>query len=133
MANSKMTKAMAFALASNYISAFMADSPDDTDSKADEMSTVVDILNKEVANLAKKKSTAKPTKVQTENVGYCKTILQALTDLADFATISEIQALSPILADISNQKISALIRQLISENLVERTEIKKKAYFKAIG
>lgn len=33
------------------------------------------------------------------------------------------------LADLSNQRVSALVRQLKDSGLVERTEEKRKAYF----
>lgn len=44
-------------------------------------------------------------------------------------TVSEIQAASPALADISNQKIAACVRQLVSEGMISRYEKDRKAYF----
>jgi len=46
-------------------------------------------------------------------------------------TITEIQKANENLAEFSNQKISSLVRQLVNEELAERIEEKKKAYFKA--
>jgi DNA-binding transcriptional regulator GbsR (MarR family) len=35
----------------------------------------------------------------------------------------------PALADLTNQRVSALVRQLKDEGLVTREEVKRKAYF----
>ena len=44
-------------------------------------------------------------------------------------TISELMKEVVELADLSNQRVSALVRQLKDDGLVERTEEKRKAYF----
>ena len=47
-------------------------------------------------------------------------------------TISEMQKVNAKLREMSNQRISALIRQLINDGKVERIEDKRKANFKAV-
>ena len=44
-------------------------------------------------------------------------------------TISELMKAIPELADLTNQRVSALVRQLKDEGKVSREEIKRKAYF----
>jgi hypothetical protein len=46
-------------------------------------------------------------------------------------TITDIQKSADELADLSNQRISALVRQMVDVS-VERVEDKRKAYFKAM-
>ena len=81
---------------------------------------------KERAELhAKKNATRKPTKAQTENEGVKENIL-AFMEIGKAYTVTEIQKAMGI---ESNQKASALIRQLKEANLVTRNEVKGKAYF----
>ena len=97
-----------------------------------ENQALVDFINHELELLSKKNSTErKPTAAQKENEGVKAIILAALTTTP--AQISELQKTHAELAEISNQKISALLRQLIQENKVVRTEDKKKALFALIG
>ena len=74
---------------------------------------------------AKKNATRKPTKAQAENEGIKENIL-AFMETGRAYTVTEIQ--KGVGLD-SNQKASALIRQLKEADLVERSEVKGKAYF----
>ena len=97
-----------------------------------ENQALVDFINHELELLSKKNSTErKQTAAQKENEGVKAIILAALTTTP--AQISELQKTHAELAEISNQKISALLRQLIIDNKVVRTEDKKKALFALIG
>ena len=91
---------------------------------------LVEFIKHELELLEKKNSSEKkPTATQIENEGIKEVILDTLS--ADKGlTITEMQKANAELADLSNQKISALIRQLIADNLVVKEEIKRKAYFK---
>ena len=75
----------------------------------------------------------KPTAKQTENADLKTAILDWLTERADEKfTITDIWKGVPALAEnpeMSNQRVSAIVRQLLLENLVVREEIKRKAYF----
>ena len=44
-------------------------------------------------------------------------------------TITEMQKNIPELAELSNQRISALVRQMVAAGIIIRTEDKRKAYF----
>ena len=44
-------------------------------------------------------------------------------------TVTEIQSKDNVLGDLSNQKVSALIRQLVESGEVVKTVDKKKSYF----
>ena len=93
---------------------------------------LVEFIEHELELLAKKNSSErKPTAVQKENEGIKAIILAALTTTP--TSISDLQKKDAALAEISNQKISALLRQLIIDNKVVRTEDKKKALFALIS
>ena len=71
----------------------------------------------------------KPTKTQLENEGVKNDILNALATIGKPATILDMQKSCNELANFSNQKISALLTQLVKANAVVRTEVKGKAHF----
>lgn len=85
----------------------------------------LDFLAKRAELHAKKNSSRKPTKVQTENENIKADILDFMEENR-YYTISEIQK---GLGLESNQKTSALVRQLKEAGLVDRKEEKGKAYF----
>ena len=90
---------------------------------------LVAFIEHELELLAKKNaSDKKPTATQIANNGIKETILDTLAD-NKVMTITEMQKANSELADLSNQKISALVRQLIAEGAVKKEEIKRKAYF----
>lgn len=74
----------------------------------------------------------KPTANQTENAGL-KVAIVAGMEVGKKYTITDLMKAIPQLADLSNQRVSALVRQLIEEGKVERTEEKRKAYFEVIA
>ena len=86
-------------------------------------------IEKMKAQFEKKNSAEKkPTATQIANEGIKSVILETLGE-GSF-TISELQKFNPELAGLSNQKISALIKQRVENGSVVREEIKRKAYFK---
>ena len=84
-------------------------------------------LENELALLDKKAANKKATKNQEENVGIKEEILANLTEVG--VTVSELQTKSEMLSALSNQRVSALLRQLIEDGKVVKTMDKKKAYF----
>ena len=74
---------------------------------------------------SKKNSNRKPTKAQTENESIKANILTYMESGKSYTT-TDIQK---GLGIESNQKASALLRQLKDCNLVDRAEIKGRAYF----
>ena len=92
---------------------------------------LVDFIDHEIELLSKKSSRTAPTKTQVENEAIKEKIVATLVELGRYATITEIQNANTELADLSNQKISALLKQLVDTNIVAKMLDKKKAYFKA--
>jgi hypothetical protein len=90
---------------------------------------LVAFIDHELELLDKKASNKTPSKTQLENANIKDVIVRTLTNLTSPATITEIQENNTDLANLSNQKISALLTQLVNENKVVRTVDKKKAYF----
>lgn len=92
---------------------------------------VLAFIDHEIELLAKKNtSEKKPTKTQIENEGNKQIVLDTLAAFTDGKTISEIQAANEVLAEMSNQKVSALVRQMVQDGSLVRIEDKRKAYFK---
>ena len=69
----------------------------------------------------------KPTATQIANEGIKNIILETLDEKS--MTITEMQKSNSELAELSNQKISALLKQMTESGSVKREEIKRKAYF----
>ena len=91
---------------------------------------LVEFINHELELLDRKSashSTAK-TANQKANEEIKTKIVDALVQLGK-STISELQAGSEEMAEYSNQKLSALLKQLVDSKQIVRTMEKKKAYF----
>ena len=115
----KMTKSTAFTLAKEIVEK----------SNHPMANEIVAKLAKEVELLAKKNSAEKkPTAQQTANDGIKTAILKGMED-GKLYTISDLLKAIPECADLTNQRVSALVRQLKDEGKVVRTEDKRKAYF----
>ena len=69
----------------------------------------------------------KPTATQIANEGIKDAILAVLSDTG--ITVTELQKSSDALAEYSNQRLSALLRQMVEAGKAVRCEIKGKAYF----
>lgn len=92
----------------------------------------VKFIDHELELLAKKNSAEKkPTATQTANVGIKKAIAQGM-EFGKKYTITDLMKSIPAIADLSNQRVSALVRQMIDDDVVERTEEKRKAYFSLV-
>lgn len=89
--------------------------------------TMVEFFEGRIALLDKKSSNKKPTKTQEENAVLKVEILNVLD--SEGKTVSEIQSKSETLSVLSNQRVSALLRQLVVEGKAVKTVDKKKAYF----
>lgn len=92
----------------------------------------IDFLEKRIEITKKKNASgsgenAKPTKTQLENEGIKDTIVSVLTTTP--TTITDLIKSSADLAGYTNQKVSALLTQLLKERRVVRTEVKGKAHY----
>lgn len=93
---------------------------------------LVEFINHEIELLDRKNSTEKkPTAQQTANDAIKVAILDNMVKGTKY-TITDIIKSVPECADLTNQRVSALIRQLKDEGKVIRTEDKRKAYFELV-
>lgn len=90
---------------------------------------LVEFIENEINLLNKKASSTSKTKTQKDNEVIKDNIVAVLNELDRPVTITELQEYSLDMSKLSNQKISALLRQLVSENRVIRIPDKKKTYF----
>ena len=90
---------------------------------------MVAFIEHELELLAKKNSAdKKPTAQQTANEAIKSAIVEAM-EANHLYTVTEIQKSVAECAELSNQRVSALLRQLKDDGVVVRTEDKRKAYF----
>lgn len=90
---------------------------------------IVEFCEHEIELLNRKSSKNTRTKTQIENENIKGAIVNALTEIAKPVTITEMQELNTEMANYSNQKLSALLKQLVESNQVVKTVDKKKSYF----
>ena len=79
--------------------------------------------------LLDKKTSAKSTKVNTEQVELMGKIVNALNKIGRSVTISELQKENAEMAEYSNQKLSAMLKKLVDNKQVTKMIDKKKSYF----
>ena len=94
---------------------------------------LAEFIEHELELLAKKNASGsgKLTAVQVANNGIKEEILECMGKEPNrLFTISEMQKVFPCCAELSNQRVSALVRQLIADGKVERLEEKRKAVFR---
>ena len=90
---------------------------------------MVAFIEHELELLAKKNSAdKKPTAQQVANDGIKSAIVAAM-EPNHLYTVTEIQKSVAECAELSNQRVSALLRQLKDDGVVVRTEDKRKAFF----
>lgn len=117
MATTKITNLGAI----NYVlETFGADIPEEYRTKIESIK----------ASFEKKSENRKPTKVQEANEELKTVVIEVLTGEENALTVSEILKKSDKFADVSNQKMSALLKQLVDCGKVVKTVDKKKALFK---
>ena len=93
---------------------------------------LVEFIEHEMELLAKKNSAEKkPTAQQTANKAIADAILSAMEDGEKY-TITDLIKRVPECADLTNQRVSAIVRGMVGVS-VERIEEKRKAYFRKIA
>ena len=93
---------------------------------------LVDFINHEIELLTRKNSSEKkPTAAQLENEKTAEVVLATLVENGNGMTVTEIIKANKDLSEFTNQKITAILRSLISADKVERIENKRKTLFKA--
>ena len=89
-------------------------------------------IEHELELLAKKNSgEKKPTAQQVANASVADAIVEAMED-GKLYTITDLIKTIPECADLTNQRVSAIVRGMIGTK-VERVEEKRKAYFRKIA
>ena len=118
MANmKKMTKA-------DYFKQILANYPLTEDEKS--------FVEHELELLAKKNSAEKkPTAQQVANAGVADAIYEGMAEDTLYSITDLIKQI-PACADLTNQRVSAIVRGMIGTK-VERIEEKRKAYFRKIA
>ena len=92
---------------------------------------MVEFINHEIELLAKKNaSDKKPTANQVANDGYKDIIFAELSANPDkLYTVTDLIKNVDGLGDLTNQRVSALLRQMIDANKAEKIVDKRKSYF----
>lgn len=81
------------------------------------------------ASIEKKNSAErKPTATQQANEGFKSAIIAGMKENKRY-TITDLMKSIPEIADLSNQRTSAIVRQMVEAGTLVREEIKRKAYF----
>lgn len=87
----------------------------------------IEFINDRKEKAMKKAGNRKPTAQQKENEGFKESILDVLT--SEGKTVSEIIAMSDDLSGLTNQRVSALLRQLVLAGKAVKTKEGKKSLF----
>ena len=99
---------------------------------------LIDFINHELALLAKKSTSRKPSKSKTVSNALRDVVFEVLSNASTPMTIADIQAADDRLTvydgeRVSNQRISAILTCLINGGIVENTVVKKKNYYAIKG
>ena len=95
-------------------------------------SDIVEFAKGRIAVLDKKSENRSQTKTQKENVELAKIILEVLRGSKPM-TVTEIQSKNEILGSLNNQKVSAILRNMVKEGTVTRDASTKKTLFSESG
>ena len=93
---------------------------------------LAEFVEHEMELLAKKNSSEKkPTAQQKANASLCDVIVSNM-EVGKRYTVTDLQKTIPECAELTNQRISALLRGMFGSR-IERIEEKRKAYFRKIA
>ena len=102
-------------------------------SKLADNAEIVAFCDHEIELLENRKKTVdgekKLTPKQKENLALVATILDNM-EVDTIYSISDMQRKIEVCKELTNQKISSLVRQAMSDGTIERVEVKGKAFFK---
>ena len=95
---------------------------------------MVAFINHEIELLDRKSSSPKkPTKTQIENDGFKAEIVAYLASADTSKNIKELQAEIPSISDLSNQRITHLLTDLVKAEKVSKNYVKKTPYFSIVA
>ena len=102
-------------------------------SKLADNDEIVAFCDHEIELLDNRKKTTdgekKLTPKQKENLALVATILDNM-EVDTIYSISDMQRKIEVCKELTNQKISSLVRQAMSDGTIERVEVKGRAFFK---
>ena len=98
---------------------------------------IIDFCNHEIELLSRKNSKSGATKTQKENEIVANMLVEELTKIGKPITITDLMNTSEIVKgytlengnNLTNQKISAIFKQLVESNRIVKVVDKKKSYF----
>ena len=90
---------------------------------------IVEFCNREIELLDSRKASKTPTKTQRENELIMDTIERDLREFEKPVTVTELIAGGEGLENLTNQKVSALLRKMVDAKRVVKTIEGKKALF----
>ena len=98
---------------------------------------IVDFCNHEIELLSRKNSKSGATKTQKENGIVANMLIEELAKIGKPITITDLMNTSEIVKgytlengnNLTNQKISAIFKQLVESNKIVKVVDKKKSYF----
>lgn len=91
---------------------------------------MVEFINHEIELLNRKSSAVrKPTKNQLENEGFKAEIVDYLKEADAPKTIKELQTEIPSLTDLTNQRITHLLTDLVKAETLTKNYVKKTPYY----
>ena len=93
---------------------------------------LVDFIKHEIELLNKKSARSGSSKTQKENTEIKKSLLIELAEIGKAVTVTEFMKASDYAGEFSNQKISALLKQLVETGEVTKITEKGKSYFSAV-
>lgn len=102
---------------------------------------IVEFCNHEIELLNRKNSKSGATKTQKENEIVAKMLIEELAKINKPVTITDLMNTSEIVKNytlengnkLTNQKISAIFKQLVENNKITKVTDKKKSYFSIEG
>lgn len=105
-----------------------------TEMNVENKAEMLKFIDHEVELLEKKSSKSGQTKTQKANEVLKMEILEEMAKIDMPVTVSDFQAVTRFKPenDFSNQKISALLNQLVKSNQLVKTVDKKKSYFSIV-
>lgn len=93
---------------------------------------LVEFIDKEIESLEKKNgSTHKLTAQQVENAKIKEAIYDGMGENKSYTITDIIKEINEC-NDLTNQRVSALVNQMVDDNKIEKTVDKRKSYFKKI-
>ena len=93
---------------------------------------IVEFCRSRIAVLDKKSENRTQTKTQKENAELSKIILEVLKGSKPM-TVTEIQSKNEILGSLNNQKVSAILRNMVKAGTVTKDTSTKKTLFSECG